>query len=390
MINFRYFIPTKILFGTNSLERFHKENLPGKKALIVLSTGKSAIESGALGRLKKQLELNGTEYALYQGITANPTRQEVMNGLEIYRKNSCDFIIALGGGSCIDAAKALAIVATNGGDLWDYFHGGSAKGKQVKIQMAPVIAIPTTAGTGSEVDQWMVISDKDKNEKIGFGYSKSFPTTAIVDPSIMITLPAMLTAYQGIDALFHATEGYLSSEANPISDALAEKAIALINGSLANVVNNGEDIIKREEMAAASTLSGMVLALTSMTGEHALGEGLSGFYSDLPHGVGLILISLEYYTLIYNLGHSEERLIKMATLMGVENPKTGLDFVERLRLLYEECGISEIKMSDYGIEKENFEKIVDIAMAHAASEFRAEKTPLTKEQCVNLLNKSYR
>lgn len=390
MNNFRYFIPTKILFGINSIEKIHKERLPGKKALIVLSSGKSAVSSGALGRLEEQLRLSDTQYSLYQGITANPTRQEVMQGVKEYKDNECDFIIALGGGSCIDAAKALAIVATNGGDLWDYLHGGSAKGNPVNKQMAPVIAIPTTAGTGSEVDQWMVISDKAKNEKIGFGYSRSFPVTAVVDPSIMITLPPLLTAYQGIDALFHATEGYLSSQANPISDALAEKSISLISGSLAEVVKNGENIKKRQEMAVASTLSGMILAITSMTGEHALGEGLSGFYGDLPHGVGLLLISLEYYTLIYNLGHSEDRLIKMASLMGVEKPESGMAFINSLKKLYEECAISEIKMSDYGIEKEKFGEIVDIAMAHAASEFKAEKVLLTKEQCVSILEKSYK
>lgn len=387
---FRYLIPTKIVFGSYVLDKLHKEKLPGRKALIVISSGNSANRSGALSRLQEQLNINGISHCIYNKVTANPAKGEVMEGVDYFHREKCDFIIALGGGSCIDAAKAIAIVAANGGDLWDYFHGGTAKAQPVKKTMVPLVAIPTTAGTGSEADQWMVISDKEKHEKIGFGYSKSFPVLAVVDPTLMTGIPSLLTAYQGIDALFHATEGYLTRTPNPISDALAEKAIALIHENLPMAVKNGRDLNARESMAVASTISGMILATVSMTGEHALGEGLSGFYPDLPHGVGLLMISLEYYREVFKMGHSEDRLMTMAKLLGEQNPKSGEAFIEALKKLYVKCGVDSIKMKDYGIRKADFEAIVELAMENASSEFAAEKQPLTKSQCIKILENSYK
>ena len=387
---FRYHLPTKILFGIRMLDSLHKERLPGKKALIVTSSGQSAFRNGSVDRLLDQLSLSHTEYVIYNGIETNPTRDQVMKGAEMVRNEACDFIIALGGGSCIDAAKAIAIVAANGGDLWDYFHGGSAKAKPVKNVMMPVVAITTTAGTGSEADQWMVISNPEKNEKIGFGYSKSFPTIAIVDPTLMLSVPPKLTALQGIDALFHATEGYISSTANPISDAYAMKSIELIGKSLVEAIHNGDNLSARENMAMANTLSGMVMSITSLVAEHALGEGLSGIHHDLSHGAGLILICEAYYRHIAELGHSEDRLVDMARALGNQNANTGIDFVNTLNDLLKACEVDNLKMSDFGITREEFPEIVRLSKKHAKSEFAAEKKLLTDEECLNILNGSYR
>jgi alcohol dehydrogenase len=385
----RFYIPTKILFGINSLDSLHEEKLPGKKALIVTSTGQSAIRHGYLDRLVSQLSMEKAEHAVFSKIRTNPTRSQVMEGADICREQACDFVIALGGGSCIDAAKAIAIVAANGGDLWDYFHSGTAKAQPIKNLMLPVAAVPTTAGTGSETDQWMVISNPERNEKIGFGYSKSFPTLAIVDPSLMLSVPPDLTALHGIDALFHATEGYLSSTANPFSDAFAIRSIQLIGKSLSEAVKNGDNLKAREDMAMASTLSGMVMAVTSLVAEHAMGEGLSGIHHDLPHGVGLVLICEAYYRLIAELGHSERRLVEMAGALGNEKAETGMDFADTLVELLKACGIYGLKMSDYGIAREEFTEVVRLSKAHAKSEFSAEKKLLTDEECMRLLENSY-
>lgn len=389
-MNFRYYIPTKILFGNGAFEFIHKEKLPGKRAFIVTSSGQSVLKFGYLDGLLEQLAVSKTEYTIFNKIETNPTRKQVMEGVKKLHNADCDFVIALGGGSCIDAAKAIAIVAANGGDLWDYFHGGTAKGNPVRHAMLPVVAVTTNAGTGSEADQWMVISNPECNEKIGFGYSKSFPTLSIVDPTLMLTVPPKLTALQGIDALFHATEGYISAASNTVSDAYAIKSIELIGKSLAEAVRNGENLEARSNMAMASTLSGMVMATTSLVAEHALGEGLSGIHHDLPHGTGLILICEAYYKHIVKLGHSEQRLIDMAVALGNKNAKTSKDFVDTLVELLKACNVYEMKMSDFGITRSEFPEIVRLSKLHAKSEFAAEKKPFTDEECISILESSFR
>ena len=388
-MNFRYYIPTKILFGNGVLDSLHKEKLPGKKALIVMTSGQSAIKYGYLDRLQKQLDLSGVKYAIYNNITTNPTRDQVMEASKLAAENMCDFVIGLGGGSCLDAAKAIAIVLANGGDLWDYFHGGSAKAQPVKKTMLPVVAITTTAGTGSETDQWMVISNPEKNEKIGFGYSRSFPTLAVVDPTLMLSVPPILTAYHGLDALFHSTEGYISSKANPISDLFALKSIGLIGKSLVKAVREGNDLEARGDVALASTLSGMLLAITSLTAEHAMEDGLSGLHPELLHGAGLVLISEAYYSYIAELGHSNERMVEMAKALGMVDAKEPMDFIKALVDLLKACGVYGIKMSDFGITKEEFPTVVSLAKQNASSEFYAEKKVLTDEECIRILERSY-
>ncbi len=389
-LEFKYYIPTKILFGEGILERLHKETLPGRKALIVTSAGQSVKKFGYLDRLIHQLEISNIEYVVFDKILTNPTRECVMEGSEIAKKSRCDFIIGLGGGSSIDASKAIAIVATNEGDLWDYFYGGTAKFKPVKNKTLPVVAIATTAGTGSEADQWMVISNQKTSEKIGFGFSKTFPVLAVVDPTLMLSVPPELTAYQGLDALFHSTEGYLSKKANEISDLFAIKSIALVGKSLIKAVKNGNDIDSRADVALASTLSGMLLAITSLTAEHAMEDGLSGLHPELPHGIGLALISEAYYKHIAEIGITSGRMIDMARALGVNHAKCSMDFVDALIKIKKACGVNDLKMSEYGIKKHEFPKIVELAKANAGSEFYAERKVLSDEECISILENSYR
>ena len=164
----------------------------------------------------------------------------------------------LGGGSLIDAAKAIAVMAANPGDYWDYIAAGSGKGQPLANSPLPVVAVTTTAGTGTEADPWTVITKEDSNEKIGAGWPEVFPALSIVDPELMMTVPPHLTAYQGFDALFHSTEGYLANCSTPISDIYAIKAIELIGRSLAKAVKDGSDREARADVALANTLSGMV------------------------------------------------------------------------------------------------------------------------------------
>ena len=220
-------IPTKLVFGAGELKNLSAMTLPGKRALIVISAGTSMKKHGYLDMLVEQLDKAGVAHTTFDKISPNPTHAHVMQGTQVCLDHQCDFVIGLGGGSSIDTAKAIAITAAMGGDFWDYVSGGTGGGKPVERAL-PIVAIPTTAGTGTEVDLWGVVTNETTHEKMGFGSPHIFPTLAIVDPELMMSVPPRLTAYQGFDAFFHAAEGYISRAHTPISDLYALEAIRLL------------------------------------------------------------------------------------------------------------------------------------------------------------------
>lgn len=224
----------------------------------------------------------------------------------------------------------------NPGDYWDYISGGSGKGQPLVNGALPIVAIATTAGTGTEADPWTVITKEDTNEKIGFGCSETFPVLSVVDPEMMLTIPAHLTAYQGFDALFHATEGYIANVATPLSDAYALKSIELLAKYLPAAVKDGSDLEARTQVALASTLSGMVESTSCCTSEHGMEHALSAFYPKLPHGAGLIMLSEAYYSFFAD--KAPERFTAMAKAMGVVTAPAG---GERPRRSTSACGIAE-------------------------------------------------
>lgn len=389
-MNFNYYIPTRLLFGKGKLNELHEQVLPGKKALLVISSGKSTRENGYLARVEKQLDLAGVKHCVFDKILPNPIKKHVMEGALFARENQCDFIIGLGGGSSIDAAKAIAVMATNEGDYWDYVQGGSGKGKAMKNLPLPVVAITTTAGTGTEIDPWTVTTHEDNSEKIGFGGDALFPVLAVVDPELMLTIPPHLTAYQGFDALFHSTEGYIAKVANPISEIYSLKAIELIGKSLAKAVANGKDEEARADVALANTLSGMVESTSCCISEHSLEHALSAYHHQLPHGAGLIMISLAYYKKLIEKGACPERFVAMAKALGNSEATEPMEFVNTLAKLQADCHVDQLKMSDYHIEKNNLRKYAVNARATMGGLFDLDPVNLTEEDCVDLLTQSYR
>jgi alcohol dehydrogenase len=363
--------------------------LPGRKALIVISSGKSTRENGYLDRLISELKLTNIDHVIYDKIQPNPTKSNVTDGAATARDTGCDFVIGLGGGSVMDASKSIAVMATNDGDYWDYVFGGSGKGKPVPNDPLPVVAISTTAGTGSETDPWTVITKEETNEKIGFGYDRTFPVLAVVDPDLMLSVPPMLTAYQGFDTLFHATEGYISKSANVMSDLYALKAIELVAGHLARAVKNGKDEEARANVALANTLSGMVLSTCFITSEHSLEHALSAFHSDLPHGAGLIMLSRAYYAHFAQAGACDERMIAMAKAMGKKDASKPMDFVDALLELQQACGVADLKMSDYGIRRDELRKYAKNARETMGDLFAMDPVPLSEDDCVAILEQSY-
>ncbi len=388
-MEFNYFIPTKLLFGSGKLSTLHQEKLPGKKALIVISAGKSTRANGYLDRLEEQLKKAEVESVVFDKIQPNPTLVHVMEGAKIAKEEGCDFVIGLGGGSSIDSAKSIAVMATNPGDYWDYISGGTGKGQSLVCDPLPMVAITTTAGTGTEMDPWTVVTKEDTKEKIGFGCDKTFPVLAVVDPELMLSVPPNLTAYQGFDALFHSTEGYLNNTSYPISDAYSIKAIELIAANLATAVNEGSNLSAREGVALGNTIAGMVESTSGCTSEHSMEHAMSALHPALPHGAGLIMISRAFYTFYAKSGKCEQRMIDMAKAMGKKDATKAMDFVDALVELQKACGVADLKMSDYGITPDEFDELVENSYDNMGGLFAVDTVPVEREDCYQIFKDSY-
>ncbi len=385
---FDFYFPTRLLFGAGALQKLHEQQLPGKKALIVTTGGQSVKKYGYLEKLQKQLGLAGVQYELFDKVLPNPIMEHVMEGAALAKGSGCDFVIGLGGGSSIDSAKAIAVMATNEGSYWDYISGGTGKGLPVPNDPLPIVAVTTTAGTGTEADPWTVVTNG--TEKIGFGYEKTFPVLSVVDPELMISVPPHLTAYQGFDALFHSTEGYLNRTANEISDLYAEKAISLLGENLSQAVADGQDLRVRGNVALANTFAGIVEFTSGCTSEHSIEHAMSAYHPKLPHGAGLIMISLAYYSFIAKSGACDDRMIKMAKLLGKKDAGEPMDFVRALADLQRVCGVDQLKMSDYQIAKEELAGIAQNARKTMGGLFEVDPCEINDAAVLKILEDSYR
>ena len=356
---FSLYIPTKLVFGCGEIKKLSSEKLPGKKALVVISSGTSMRKYGYLERVLAQLRLNNVETLVYDKILPNPIKEHVMEAAAICREEKCDFVVGLGGGSSIDSAKSIA-----------------------------VMAIPTTAGTGTEMDPWTVITHETAQEKIGFGCQLTFPTLSIVDPELMVSIPPHLTAYQGFDAFFHAAEGFIANCATPISDLYALEAIRLIYKYLPVAVADGKNLKARAKIAWASTLAGMVEATSSCTSEHSLEHAMSAYYPQLPHGAGLIALSETYFETFRH--DCTKRYMKMAEMMTQKKSNRPSDFIDALITLQKECKVHSIKLSEFGIQSEDFPKFLQNARDTMGGLFTLDPRPITDEEILHIFKKSYK
>ena len=384
---FSLYIPTRIVFGCGEIKRLATESLPGKKALIVISSGTSMKKYGYLDKVIELLKENEVSSVVYNQILPNPTKKHVMEAAELCQKEECDFVVGLGGGSSIDSAKAIAIMACNKGDYWDYIPSGTGKGRPV-TKALPVVAIPTTAGTGTEADPWTVITNEETQEKIGFGNELTYPSLSIIDPELMLSVPPHLTAYQGFDAFFHAAEGFLANCATPISDLFALEAIRLLYKYLPVAVADGRNLKARAKVAWASTLAGLVEATSNCISEHSMEHAMSAYYPQLPHGAGLIAISEAYFETFRN--DSMKRYMKMAEAMTQLKSNRPSDFIDALVRMQKECKVYDLKLSDWGIKMEDFPKMVQNARDTMGALFTLDPHPLTDEEILGIYQKSFK
>ena len=373
-------IRTRLYFGAGQLGMLGTLPMPGKRALVVITSGKSMRSTGTLDRVIKLLAHNHVSAAVYDNVQPNPTREQVMAGAEFAKREQCDFVIGLGGGSPIDAAKAIAIMAANPGDYWDYVSGGTGRAQPIPNPALPIIAITTTAGTGTEIDPWSVITNG--NEKIGFGCDMTFPKISIVDPELMLTLPPQLTAFQGFDAFFHAAECFLANCATPISNLYCLKSVELLCKSLPRAVRDGEDLAARTDVALANTLSGMAESTSSCTSEHSLAHAIGGFHPNIPHGAALIMISKAWFK-FYAL-RAPKQFAALAKAAGQS------DFLGALDKLQRDCGVDELKMSDYGMTRDELPAINDNAWETMGGLFEFDRVKMDREESLSILEDSFR
>ena len=325
-----------------------------KKALIV--TDKVLNKQGVVDLFTHLLTEQGIESIIFDRVKANPTITNVNEGLNTLKQCHCDFVVSLGGGSPHDCAKGIALVASNGGEIADY-EGVD----QSKLPQLPLIAINTTAGTASEMTRFAIITDEKRHVKMAIVDKHTTPVLSINDPSLMLSMPASLTAATGMDALTHAIEAYVSTAATPITDAVALKAIELINDNLPTAVTEPEDMFAREQMAYAQFMAGMAFNNASLGYVHAMAHQLGGFY-DLPHGVcNAVLLP---HVQRYNAQVSAKRLKDVATSMGVDtsemSDQQGAEAaIQAIETLARKVGIPEgleildVKVSDIPLLAEN-------------------------------------
>jgi alcohol dehydrogenase len=356
-----FYIPAVNIMGEGALNDaiVQIENLGFKQALIVTDPGMTKL--GVADELKGLLQARGIQSLIFDGVQPNPTVNNVNAGLDVLHTHQCDCVISLGGGSAHDCAKGIALVATNGGHISDYEGVDVSKKPQL-----PLIGINTTAGTASEMTRFCIITDQDRHIKMAIVDQNVTPILSVNDPRLMAGMPASLTAATGMDALTHAIEAYVSTAADPITDACAIKAIELIRDHLHEAVHNGTNMEARDKMAYAQFLAGMAFNNASLGYVHAMAHQLGGFY-DLPHGVcNAVLLP---HVQRYNAQVAAPRLKDIAKALGQEvnglSDKEGADAAIAAIVKLSQSVNIPAGLTELGAKEEDFSTLADNAMKDA-------------------------
>lgn len=346
-------MPNRVLYGQGSFNEVGVQaKVLGKKALIISDPVMEKI--GNVPLCEELLVKESLPCAKYTGVDTEPTDVHVSEALAVCREENCDVVIAVGGGSSIDTAKAMAVMMTNEGTISDYV--GNAK--LFANEPLPLIAIPTTAGTGSEVTKVTVIIDTKTDVKMMISQPKLLPKAAIVDPLLTLSCPPSVTAATGVDALCHAIEAYISRRAHPVTDVLALSAIEAIIGNLRRAYENGEDIEAREKMAYGSMLAGAAFSNASVTLVHGMSRPIGALFH-VPHGVSnaMLLPGVLEFTKDGAIERFAEigRLIR-PELKCVSDEKAADALIFEVKKLCRDLHIPNMKT--WGIEEEKFSQVV--------------------------------
>ena len=356
--SFSYHIPTAIEFGWGSLARLPSivKGLGGTRAFVVGDPG--VVKAGVVERVIDTLVSAGIPSIPFSDIESDPDVSSVDNGVQFAKAEVCDVVIGVGGGSALDTAKAIGLMLNNPGTIRDYVGVG-----KVERAGVPVVAIPTTAGTGSELTIWSVLSDKEKKVKISVGSVLNCPRVALLDPELTVSLPPAITAATGMDALVHALESYVNKATQPISEAMSEQAMALIARSLRVAVAQPDNAQARADLLLASTIAAMAFNSTRLGLVHAFAMPLGARFH-IPHGLvnAIMLPAVMRFNLPGNLG----KYARIAEIFGEQIKDLSLHeaakrSVVAIESLKADVGITA-KLSQFGVTEADFDSVVDEAL----------------------------
>lgn len=356
----------------------------GKKALIVTDVALEKI--GLLNDIKNSLEMAGISFAIYDKVVTEPTMDFAEEGLKIFKEVQAEFLIAVGGGSPIDAAKGIAALATNPGKMSDF-----AGANKIPRPGAPLIAIPTTAGTGSEVSQFTIITDTTRDVKMLIASLNIMPRVALVDPLMTLTMPQKITAATGLDALTHAIEAFVSVKAQPITDTLALQAIRFIAGNIRQAWSNGDNIEARTNMMIGALQAGMAFSNSSVALVHGMARPI-GAYFHVPHGISNA--ALLPTVIEFSIPGNPKRYAEIAEAMGeiteglsvLDAAYLAADAVEGLNV-----DLKVPTLRELGVEEKKFNSIVEQMAADAIASGSPGNNPrkATQEEIVELYRRAF-
>ena len=381
MKEFSFSVPQEIIVGKGSLARLSEaaEKLGGKHGFII--SGPHLNKMGIVASCSESLENAGIKVDAYTETEGNPSVETVEKAAAAFCKSGADFIIASGGGSPMDVAKAVGVVARYGGSITEYEGGGRVPG-----DIIPLIAIPTTAGTGSEVTAFSVITDHSRNYKLTVFSYKLIPAYAILDPELLTTAPVSVAAACGIDAMVHALEAYISKDASPFSDAMAEKALELIGKNIRRYVADRTDIEAAEAMITGSLFAGIAFSWARLGDVHAMSHPVSAYF-DVPHGVAnaILLPTIVEYNALADRG----KYLKLFNYISL-TPASEAEFepfmlVDLLTELNEQLGIPG-SLGEVGVTADKFDAMADDAMKSGNIAVNPRST--TKKDVLSLYEKA--
>ena len=357
MNEFTFSVPQNIIVGKGSLAKLPEvaEKLGGKKAFII--SGPHLNKMGIVQSCADALKAKGIESSVFTETEGNPSVETVNKAAEVFKISGADFIVALGGGSPMDVAKAVGVVAKYGGSITEYEGADKVPG-----DIIPLIAVPTTAGTGSEVTAFSVITDHSRNYKLTVFSYKLIPSYAILDAELLTTAPVSVAAACGIDAMVHALEAYISTAASPFSDAMAEKALELIGANLRSYVANRGDIEAAENMLVGSLFAGIAFSWARLGDVHAMSHPVSAYFN-VPHGVAnaILLPTIVEYNMLADKGKYLNIYNYIAELPAAPEEFTADMLVDELLDLNESLGIPA-GLEEVGVTKDKFDAMADDAM----------------------------
>lgn len=381
MINsFEFVLPTKIRYGAGMLKVLGEELRLLQAKKVMIATDKGLVKTGMVKKVTEIIEKEGIDFFVYDEIEANPKDYNVEACAAKAREASTDAIVAFGGGSPIDAAKAATVLARQGGKVRDY----QGKGK-IKDDCLSLITIPTTAGTGSEVTFSSVITDTKEKFKFTIKSTAIAAKTAIVDPELTLTVPPMVTAATGMDALTHAIEGYTANCTEPAAEAVGLYAVEYIAGNIVEAVKNGGNLEARDKMMMGSLLAGLSFSHADVASVHCMAEALGSIY-DAPHGMcNAILLP---YVMEYSLPAAEYKYARIARAMGIDEKDdhiAAVKGIEHIKKLSKEIGLPGIR--SLNINPGDFELLAEMSVKNGSNDSNPRR--ISKDEYVMLFRKAY-